>query len=159
MVKRDTSVTDFAVAPRKPRQELPAAQVMPLQAPQNAPVPPEPPLKDVPINTVPVGRETNAAPDRAETKPPPEQRAGNLISPDEEVRRERTTTRALRQEASRVRLQDLKQTKARESKHFVNCPLDFDTKQRLARAAVENEIKMTVIIKTAIDQYLRDNGY
>ncbi|CAN7737980.1 hypothetical protein [Neorhizobium sp. LjRoot104] len=159
MVKRDTSVTDFAVAPRKPRQELPAAQVMPLKAPQDALVAPGPPSQEVAINTVPVGRENIVAPDRAEIKPAPEQRAGNLISPDEEVRRERTTTRALRQEASRVRLQDLKQTKARESKHFVNCPLDFDTKQRLARAAVENEIKMTVIIKTAIDQYLRDNGY
>lgn len=157
MVKRDTSVTDFAVAPRKPRQELPASQVMPLQAPQDALVAPEPPSQEVAINTVPAGRDTIVAPDRAEIKPAPEQRA--LISPDEEVRRERTTTRALRQEASRIRLQDLKQTRARESKHFVNCPLDFDTKQRLARAAVENEIKMTVIIKTAIDHYLRDNGY
>lgn len=159
MVKRDTGVTDFAVAPRKPRQELPAAQAMPPQALQDAPATSEPPSTEVATNTVPAGREAIHAPDRAQIKSAPVQRAGNLISPDEEVRRERTTTRALRQEASRVRLQDLKQTKARESKHFVNCPLDFDTKQRLARAAVENEIKMTVIIKTAIDQYLRDNGY
>lgn len=158
MVKRDTSVTDFAVAPRKPRQESPA-QAVPLQAPQDAPDVSESSLREVAQNTAPVGRETLVTSDRAEIQPAPEQRAGKLISPDEEVRRERTTTRALRQEASRLRLQDLKQTKARESKHFVNCPLDFDTKQRLARAAVENEIKMTVIIKTAIDQYLRDNGY
>jgi len=159
MVKRDTSITDFAVAPRKPRQESPPAQAIPLQAPENAPVASEPPSPEVDKNPHPVVREPMVAHDRAELKPAPEQRAGNLISPDEEVRRDRTTTRALRQEASRLRLQDLKQTKARESKHFVNCPLDFDTKQRLARAAVENEIKMTVIIKTAIDQYLRDNGY
>ncbi|QYA17590.1 hypothetical protein [Rhizobium sp. AB2/73] len=155
MVKRDTSVTDFAVAPRKPRQEPTAAQAAPAQPPKDAPIAPE-----AAIDHATRAVETIAeAPDQADSKPVPEQRSEKLISPDEEVRRERTTTRALRQEASRLRLQDLKQTKARESKHFVNCPLDFETKQRLARAATENEVKMTVIIKTAIDQYLRDNGY
>ncbi|MCJ7996826.1 hypothetical protein J5N58_20390 [Rhizobium cremeum] len=65
----------------------------------------------------------------------------------------------MEREASRIRLQELKQNKARESKHFVNCPLDYDTKKRLERAASENDLKMTVIVKAAIDQFLKDNGY
>ncbi|ACM40280.1 MULTISPECIES: hypothetical protein [Rhizobium/Agrobacterium group] len=154
MVKRDTSVTDFAVAPRKPRQEPQVGQSVPSKA---APATPEVVVPDKAANMQPTNIDASATNPQADVGP--NQQSGKLISADEDVRRERTTTRALRQEASRLRLQDLKQTKARESKHFVNCPLDFDTKQRLARAAVENEIKMTVIIKTAIDQYLRDNGY
>lgn len=154
MVKRDTSVTDFAVAPRKPRQEPQVRQSVSSQA---APATPEVVVPDNAANMHPPDIDASATNPQGDVGP--NQQSGKLISADEEVRRERTTTRALRQEASRLRLQDLKQTKARESKHFVNCPLDFDTKQRLARAAVENEIKMTVIIKTAIDQYLRDNGY
>ncbi|MQB13200.1 hypothetical protein [Agrobacterium sp. ICMP 6402] len=154
MVKRDTSVTDFAVAPRKPRQEPQVGQSVPSKS---APATPEVVVTDKAANMQPTDIDASATNPQADFGP--NQQSGNLISANEDVRRERTTTRALRQEASRLRLQDLKQTKARESKHFVNCPLDFDTKQRLARAAVENEIKMTVIIKTAIDQYLRDNGY
>nr|WP_153404839.1 hypothetical protein [Sinorhizobium meliloti] len=42
----------------------------------------------------------------------------------------------------------------RESKHYVNCPLDYDTKMRLQRAALENDVKMPVIMKAAIDQFL-----
>ncbi|ASP89404.1 hypothetical protein CDO26_34625 (plasmid) [Sinorhizobium meliloti] len=42
----------------------------------------------------------------------------------------------------------------RESKHYVNCPLDYDTKIRLQRAALENDVKMTVIMKAAIHQFL-----
>ncbi|WQO70789.1 hypothetical protein U8C40_39170 (plasmid) [Sinorhizobium medicae] len=40
------------------------------------------------------------------------------------------------------------------SKHYVNCPLDYDTKMRLQRAALENDVKMPVIMKAAIDQFL-----
>lgn len=154
MVKRDTSLTDFAVAPRKPRQEPQAAQ---LASPLSAPATQDIAVPKAATDTNWTDSDTRSH--QADVTTSPNQHSEKLISPDEDVRRERTTTRALRQEVSRLRLQDLKQTKARESKHFVNCPLDFDTKQRLARAAVENEIKMTVIIKTAIDQYLRDNGY
>ncbi|WP_246746796.1 hypothetical protein [Agrobacterium burrii] len=156
MVKRDTSVTDFAVAPRKPRQE---PQVGQPASPQADPAAPEIVVHKNAAHIDPTDTNASAPAPQADAKASPNPKTGRLISADEDVRRERTTTRALRQEASRLRLQDLKQSKARESKHFVNCPLDFDTKQRLARAAVENEIKMTVIIKTAIDQYLRDNGY
>ncbi|WP_348628495.1 hypothetical protein [Mesorhizobium sp. M5C.F.Cr.IN.023.01.1.1] len=41
----------------------------------------------------------------------------------------------------------------------MNVPLDYETKKRLEKAAHENDLKMTVIMKAAIDQYLRDNGY
>jgi hypothetical protein len=37
--------------------------------------------------------------------------------------------------------------------------LDYATKKRLEKAALENDVKMTVIMKAAIDQFLRDNGY
>jgi hypothetical protein len=67
--------------------------------------------------------------------------------------------RALAQEDGRYRLRDLKRAHAREAKRYVNCPLDYDTKMRLQKAAFDNDIKMTVIIKAAIDQFLRDNGY
>ncbi|RWM09732.1 MAG: hypothetical protein EOR72_25770 [Mesorhizobium sp.] len=78
-------------------------------------------------------------------------------SPDE--RKEAVSKRALVQEQARTRLRDLKRAQARESKHFVNVPLDYETKMRLQKAALENDLKMTVIMKAAIDQYLRDNGY
>ncbi|WP_292307309.1 hypothetical protein [Mesorhizobium sp.] len=83
----------------------------------------------------------------------------SLLSSTEAERRERSTTRALQREDSRIRLRDLKRARERESKHFVNVPLDYETKKRLETAAHENDLKMTVIMKAAIDQYLRDNGY
>lgn len=89
----------------------------------------------------------------------PDQPANRLIAPTVEERRDRATTRALQREDSRVRLRDLKRARDRESKHYVNCPLDYDTKKRLEKAALENDVKMTVIMKAAIDQYLKDNGY
>ncbi|KKA09326.1 hypothetical protein VP03_30995 [Sinorhizobium meliloti] len=65
----------------------------------------------------------------------------------------------MQREDSRVRLRDLKRARDRESKHYANCPLDYDTKMRLQKAAIENDVKMTVIMKAAIDQFLKDNGY
>ncbi|MBB6469190.1 hypothetical protein HNQ96_005079 [Aminobacter lissarensis] len=82
-----------------------------------------------------------------------------LPKPSEEERRETTVQRALDQEKARTRLRDLKRAQTRESKHFVNVPLDYETKMRLQKASFENDLKMTVIMKAAIDQYLRDNGY
>ncbi|WP_353039274.1 hypothetical protein [Mesorhizobium sp. M1300] len=74
-------------------------------------------------------------------------------------RKSKAIKRALAQEEGRYHLRDLKRAHAREAKHYVNCPLDYDTKLRLQKAAFDNDIKMTVIIKAAIDQFLRDNGY
>ncbi len=82
-----------------------------------------------------------------------------LPKPSAEERRETSVQRALDQEKARTRLRDLKRAQTRESKHFVNVPLDYETKMRLQKASFENDLKMTVIMKAAIDQYLRDNGY
>lgn len=128
MAKGQTTISDFAVAPRR-------ARIDPV------------------TETLTPERETTLLDEAEQTSAP------SLIAPDSETRKRRATARALEQEESRVRLSDLKRAKARESKHYVNCPLDYDTKKRLERAASENDLKMTVIIKAAIDQYLRDNGY
>ncbi|WP_286167648.1 hypothetical protein [Ochrobactrum sp. 3-3] len=143
MAKRGTSVSDFAVAPRRSkapdnRPAEPAAAPAETSAEASAERPAE-------ISTTPKAEEGGA----------PEK----LIAATEAERRERATTRALEQENSRNRIRDLKRARERESKHFVNVPLDYDTKKRLERAAHENDLKMTVIMKAAIDQYLKDNGY
>lgn len=137
MAKEKTTISDFVVAPRRPKvsQDRPAQEIAPAE--EQAPL-------------------SLAAAGPAET----EETAAAVIAPATETeRRERVTKRALEQENSRNRLRDLKRARERESKHFVNVPLDYDTKKRLERAAFENDLKMTVIMKAAIDQYLRDNGY
>ncbi|MER8573492.1 hypothetical protein [Mesorhizobium sp. M1374] len=88
-----------------------------------------------------------------------EQPRRSLPNPSGEERKSKAIERALVQEEGRYRLRDLKRAHAREAKHYVNCPLDYDTKMRLQKAAFDNDIKMTVVIKAAIDQFLRDNGY
>ncbi|WP_370453364.1 hypothetical protein [Mesorhizobium sp.] len=87
------------------------------------------------------------------------ERPRSLPNPSGDERKSKAIELALAQEEGRYRLRDLKRAHAREAKHYVNCPLDYDTKMRLQRAAFDNDIKMTVIIKAAIDQFLRDNGY
>jgi hypothetical protein len=82
-----------------------------------------------------------------------------LPRPSPDDRKVVASQRALNQEKARTKLRDLKRAQTRESKHFVNVPLDYETKMRLQKASFENDLKMTVIMKAAIDQYLRDNGY
>jgi hypothetical protein len=145
MPKGQTTVSDFAVAPRRSRPfEQSATQ--PASGTEAAELPTEPRNAD---------QAQDAAPVRTEADKP----VNRLIAPTEEARRERATTRALQREDSRIRLRDLKRARDRESKHYVNCPLDYDTKTRLQKAALENDVKMTVIMKAAIDQFLKDNGY
>ncbi|RVG97313.1 hypothetical protein [Sinorhizobium meliloti] len=145
MAKGQTTVSDFAVAPRRKRPvEQSATQADSGGNP--AELPTEPRNAD---------QAQNAAPFRTEADKP----VNRLIAPTEEAQRERAATRALEREDSRTRLRDLKRARDRESKHYVNCPLDYDTKTRLQKAALENEVKMTVIMKAAIDQFLKDNGY
>ncbi|MCM2294717.1 hypothetical protein NAC44_20530 [Allorhizobium sp. BGMRC 0089] len=146
MTKRETSASDFIIAPRKQRAES-SNGTTDIKKIENKI---EDNISEIENDISSSSIEKNSASGREETK---------LISVDKSVQRERSTSRALRQEASRLRFQDLKQKKDRESKHYVNCPLDYDTKQRLAKASIDNQIKMTVIIKAAIDQFLRDNGY
>ncbi|WP_292331622.1 hypothetical protein [Mesorhizobium sp.] len=123
------SVSDFPIAPRRPKPATSKA----TQAPTAPPV-----------------SETNATRERP--------RRG-LPNPSGEERKSKSIERALAQEEGRYRLRDLKRGHTREAKHYVNCPLDYDAKMRLQKAAFDNDIKMTVIIKAAIDQFLRDNGY
>ncbi|MQX74698.1 hypothetical protein [Sinorhizobium medicae] len=141
MAKGQTTVSDFAVAPRRSRPlEQSATQAGSGSTPA-----------ELPTET----RNANQSQEAAPLGSP----VNRLIAPTEEARRERATTRALQREDSRIRLRDLKRARDRESKHYVNCPLDYDTKTRLQKAALENDVKMTVIMKAAIDQFLKDNGY
>ena len=77
----------------------------------------------------------------------------------EPARRKKATSRALTREDARLALKNLKRAKERQAKFYVNVALDYDTKARLKKAAHENDVNMTVIMQTAIDTYLRDNGY
>ncbi|MGR9398057.1 hypothetical protein ACU8OL_34595 (plasmid) [Rhizobium leguminosarum] len=140
MAKGQTTVSDFAVAPRRSR---PGNQSTTEDTATLAPsVPPE----EARIENQPLSHSVELP-------------ASRLIAPTEEARRERAVSKALQREDSRVRLRDLKRARDRESKHYVNCPLDYETKKRLEKAAIENDVKMTVIMKAAIDQFLKDNGY
>ncbi|WP_245460842.1 MULTISPECIES: hypothetical protein [unclassified Mesorhizobium] len=99
------------------------------------------------------------APPVSETDATRERPRRGLPNQSGEERKSKAIERALAQEEGRYRLRDLKRAHTREAKHYVNCPLDYDTKMRLQKAAFDNDIKMTVIIKAAVDQFLRDNGY
>jgi hypothetical protein len=146
MSKGSSSITDFPVAPR--RQRAPST---------------EKPADPAAARAAKVDHPAQAALEQDKALSSVQQRQELLhsepILSTPEARRERATAKSLEREDARLRLHHLKQNKARESKHFVNCPLDYDTKKRLERAASENDVKMTVIVKAAIDQFLRDNGY
>lgn len=129
------SVTDFPIAPRRPKPATSKATMKPASLSEEA---------EAPVSEADATRER---PRRS------------LPNPSGEDRKGKANERALAQEDGRYRLRDLKRAHAREAKHYVNCPLDYDTKMRLQKAAFDNDIKMTVIIKAAIDQFLRDNGY
>lgn len=136
MTSRPTlSVGDIPIAPRKPRQQI-SAEVATVQSSEAS------------------GTPAVAMADRGEKR-----LRRQLPKPSTEDRKETSVQRALDQEKARTRLRDLKRAQTRESKHFVNVPLDYDTKMRLQKASFDNDLKMTVIMKAAIDQYLRDNGY
>lgn len=77
----------------------------------------------------------------------------------ENARRQKATTRAVATEGARLALKNLKRTKERDAKFYVNVALNYETKMRLKTAAHENDVKMTVIMQAAIDFYLKENGY
>ncbi|EPE94079.1 hypothetical protein [Rhizobium grahamii] len=77
----------------------------------------------------------------------------------EEERRRRAAKLVSEQQDARRRLKNLKRTKDRAIRFYVNVPLEQAVKERLTRAAHENDVKMTVIMQAAIDIYLQDNGY
>jgi hypothetical protein len=82
-----------------------------------------------------------------------------LPKPSEKQRRETAETRAIAQEDARYSLKNLKRSKQRNVKFFVNIALDYELKARLQRAATENDLKMTAVVKAALDYYLKENGY
>jgi hypothetical protein len=86
--------------------------------------------------------------------------AGTLLQKRPAAERRRLVDdRAIAQEDERRKLKNLKRASQRTAKFFVNVALDQATKGRLARAAHENDVKMTAIMQAAIDVYLADNGY
>lgn len=143
MVKGRTTASGSPVAPRRPKpgDVKPARDTAPRQEE------PGPLSANGPV-------EGQASPAAEEVGAP-----APLIAATEAERRDRSNAGSLEREDSRKRLSDLKRLRERESKHFVNVPLDDEIKKRLKKAALENDVKMTVIMEAAIDQFLRDNGY
>ncbi|WP_341487159.1 hypothetical protein [Pararhizobium sp. A13] len=82
-----------------------------------------------------------------------------LPKPSKQQRRETAEARAIAQEDVRYSLKNLKRTKQRNVKFFINIALDYDLKARLQRSALENDLKMTAVVKAALDYYLTENGY
>ena len=113
MAKGTSSISDFPVAPRRSRGNVPNPMSQPAIDHEN--VVPSDHLDQVALEQAPGKVPDVQVPQRS-----------SLILPSPEARRERATSKSLEREASRIRLQELKQNKARESKHFVNCPLDYD---------------------------------
>lgn len=145
MAKGDVTLSDFPVAPRRARQIETDHAVTPVKDDVDSLSAAEivaPEIADAPF---------------VEQKPRKDRSAPLSVTPDE--RRARAVENAIQREDSRNRLRDLRKSRERESKHFVNVPLDYDTKRRLERAAHDNDLKMTVIMRAAIDKYLTDNGY
>ena len=77
----------------------------------------------------------------------------------ESERRRRTEKRADAQQEVANSLRNLKRANQRSIKFFVNIALDYDLKARLRRAAIENDVKMTSVVKAALNYYLAENGY
>jgi len=92
---------------------------------------------------------------------PAESHAAETLLPrlPEEERRRRAAKRGSEQQEAARRLKNLKRAKGRAIRFYVNVPLEQAVKDRLMRAAHENDVKMTAILQAAIDIYLQDNGY
>lgn len=149
MAKNLPPIEDFAVAPRRSRVAPEVSVAVP------APSQEEPAANDIPLETSAPKQLAQEAFQRRPERPA----STGILSGTPEERRERATARAVDRETAAVRLRDLRRARDRQSKHYVNVPLDYDTKKRLERAASENDVKMTVIMQAAIDQFLRENDY
>ncbi|MDY6962690.1 MAG: hypothetical protein SV862_12435 [Pseudomonadota bacterium] len=77
----------------------------------------------------------------------------------EQEQRQRAEGRAAAQQEVGNSLKRLKRANQRSIKFFVNIALDYDLKERLRRAAADNDVKMTTVVKAALDYYLAENGY
>ncbi|MCP1201116.1 hypothetical protein [Notoacmeibacter sp. MSK16QG-6] len=85
---------------------------------------------------------------------------GPRIQPrsDEETR-EIVERRRQQQESDSNRLAQLRRERKRELQYPVNVMLDYDTKNRLMRAASENDVSQRKILVEAIKEFLANNGY
>ncbi|PZM16484.1 hypothetical protein [Rhizobium tubonense] len=97
---------------------------------------------------------TSAAPVSTKKAPAP-----MLSKPNENQRRETAEARAIAQEDVRSSLKNLKRSKQRNVKFYINIALDYELKARLQRAASENDLKMTAVVKAALEFYLSENAY
>jgi hypothetical protein len=131
MTKANFDLDDFSIAPRRRTPELVLAT----------------PDRDDKKRQ----RSTRASKGSGDTALMPKQ------SDDE--RQARALERAMIQDDARRSLKNLKRAKQRHVKFHVNVALDQETKARLVRASQENDLKMTVVMKEAIDVYLKQNGY
>ncbi|WP_156392545.1 hypothetical protein [Rhizobium sp. Root482] len=121
-------------------------------------------LNDFTIAARKTAREPNLDTDQADAsvtshEPAAAKQTGASASGRAEQRRQQAEARAIAQEDVRNSLKNLKRSKQRTVKFFVNIALDYDLKARLQRAAQENDVKMTVVVKAALDIYLSKNGY
>jgi hypothetical protein len=156
---KDLSVGDFPIAARRTKPAAPSTlKADPATAedreslpPVTAPVAANEPSDQPDGDTRPVSRPMSAGPGT--------QKRSILSEEARQERQAREETRRMNAAGSRNRLRNLARAKTREVKHFVNVPLDPDTKARLERAAHENGLKMTTIMRDAIQTDLSEAGY
>ncbi|MFI3905642.1 hypothetical protein [Ochrobactrum sp. S1502_03] len=141
MAKGKISLSDFPVAERRKRS---------VDLDKDTATPPIPHVQE--DGAANVGNES--APETSS-----QNKQAKPLETTPEQHRASAIENANRREDSRNRLRELRKARERESKHFVNVSLDYETKRRLENAAHDNGLKMTVILRDAIDQYLKDNGY
>ncbi|MCQ1855472.1 hypothetical protein [Neorhizobium galegae] len=103
--------------------------------------------------------ENPTAPSNEPVLPVDKPSAQMLPKPSEEQRRQTAEARAIAQEDVRYSLKNLKRSKQRSVKFFINIALDYELKARLQKASQENDLKMTQVVKAALDFYLNENGY
>ena len=82
-----------------------------------------------------------------------------MLAASPEERHKEKRARAAERESTASRLKAMKRKKERETKHYVNVPLDYETKRALENAAHEHGLKMAEIVRDAMKVYLRDAGY
>ncbi|WP_105385182.1 hypothetical protein [Neorhizobium alkalisoli] len=118
-------------------------------------------LSDLSIAPRKIDRQTEAASVPITPTPASTEKvaASMLPKPNEKQRRETAEARAIAQEEVRYSLKNLKRSKQRNVKFFINIALDYELKARLQRAASENDLKMTAVVKAALDYYLTENEY
>jgi hypothetical protein len=111
----------------------------------------------VPLSSQDVAYDTTAA---TSLEAPVKSGSTTVLPKLPEGERKRVEARcAIEQQNTRTKMKNLKRAKQRDAKRYVNVPLDQETKRRLVRAALENDVKMTTIMQAAIDVYLTENDY